>query len=98
MSLDPQAEQLNVTIRQANPAVERMLSARGKAIFFPKLGVLSQSAEAAGKDINATIGIALEDDGAPVALPSVARELNLPLNEAFPYAPSPGLPSGARST
>ena len=28
-----------------------------------------QSAEAAGKEINATIGIALEDDGAPVALP-----------------------------
>jgi aspartate/methionine/tyrosine aminotransferase len=92
MSLDPQASQLNDVIRQANPAVERMLAARGKAIFFPKLGVLSQSAEAAGKDINATIGIALEDDGAPVALPSVAKELNLPLNEAFPYAPSPGRP------
>jgi aspartate/methionine/tyrosine aminotransferase len=67
-----------------------MLSQRGRAIFFPKLGVLSQSAEAAGKEINATIGIALEDDGSPVALPSVARSINLPAGDAFPYAPSPG--------
>jgi aspartate/methionine/tyrosine aminotransferase len=90
MSVDPQASQLNDVIRQANPAVERMLSARGRAIFFPKLGVLSQSAEAAGKDINATIGIALEDDGGPVALPSISQSINLPAGDAFPYAPSPG--------
>ncbi|MEO8482799.1 MAG: aminotransferase class I/II-fold pyridoxal phosphate-dependent enzyme [Acidobacteriota bacterium] len=92
MSIDPQATQLNDVIRQANPAVERMLSARGRAIFFPKLGVLAQSAEAAGKDINATIGIALEDDGGPVALPSISSSLNLPAGDAFPYAPSPGRP------
>jgi aspartate/methionine/tyrosine aminotransferase len=89
-TLDPQAVQLNDTIRGASPAAADLLSARGRAIFFPKLGVLSQSAEAAGKDINATIGIALEDDGAPVALPSVSKNLQLPLGEAFPYAPSPG--------
>ena len=92
MSIDPQAAQLNEVIRQVNPAVERMLSARGRAIFFPKLGVLSQSAEATGKDINATIGIALEDDGGPVALQSIAKSLNLPAGDAFPYAPSPGRP------
>lgn len=92
MSLDPQAAALNDVIRQANPAVERMLSARGRGIFFPKLGVLSQSAEAAGKDINATAGIALEDDGGPVALPSILKSINLPANEAFPYSPSPGRP------
>lgn len=92
MSLDPQAAALNTTIREANPVVERMLSERGRGIFFPKLGVLSQSAEAAGKEINATIGIALEDDGGPVALPSIARSLTLPPGEAFPYAPSPGRP------
>ncbi len=92
MSIDPQAATLNDHIRNANPAVERMLSARGRGIFFPKLGVLSQSAEAAGTDINATVGIALEDDGAPVALPSVAKSLNLPLREAVAYSPSPGRP------
>ena len=90
MPLDPQAAALNDIIRQANPAVERMLSARGRGIFFPKLGVLSQSAEAAGKNINATAGIALEDDGAPVALPSIASAINLPVADAFPYSPSPG--------
>jgi aspartate/methionine/tyrosine aminotransferase len=90
MSLDPQAAALNDVIKKANPAVERMLSSRGRGIFFPKLGVLSQSAEAAGKDINATAGIALEDDGAPVALPSIASAINLPAADAFPYSPSPG--------
>jgi aspartate/methionine/tyrosine aminotransferase len=92
MALDPQAQQLNDTIQAVNPAVAAMLSARGRGIFFPKLGVLSQSAEAAGKDINATIGIALEDDGAPVALPSIAENLKIPAADAFPYAPSPGRP------
>ncbi len=92
MALDPQAIQLNQTIRAENPAVEQMLSARGRAIFFPKLGVLSQSAEASGKDINATIGIALEDDGGPVALPSLASNVQLPPKDVFPYAPSAGRP------
>jgi aspartate/methionine/tyrosine aminotransferase len=92
MSIDPQAQQLNDVIAAANPAVLRMLSRRGQAIYFPKLGVLSQGAEAAGKAINATVGIALEDDGGPVALPSVARSVNLPAADAFPYAPSPGRP------
>jgi aspartate/methionine/tyrosine aminotransferase len=92
MELDAQARQLNDIIQGANPAVAGMLSARGRGIFFPKLGVLSQSAEAAGKDINATIGIALEDEGGPVTLPSIADNLNLPAGDAFPYAPSPGRP------
>src|SRR5690606_14752166 len=90
MAQDPQAVKLNESIKAANPAVLDMLSARGKAIFFPKLGILAQSAEANGKEINATIGIALEDDGSPVALASISRNLNLPAGEAYPYAPSPG--------
>lgn len=92
MELDPQAVNLNQAIKGANPAVLDMLSDKGKAIFFPKLGILAQSAEANGKEINATIGIALEDDGKPVALPSVAKNLILPAGDAFPYAPSPGRP------
>ncbi|MDB5106831.1 MAG: aminotransferase class [Fibrobacteres bacterium] len=90
MELDLQAVKLNDAIKAANPAVLDMLSAKGKAIFFPKLGILAQSAEANGKEINATIGIALEDDGSPVALPSISKNLNLPANDAYPYAPSPG--------
>jgi len=90
MELDPQAVKLNDAIKAANPAVFDMLSAKGKAIFFPKQGILAQSAEANGKEINATIGIALEDDGSPVALPSISKNLNLPAGDAYPYAPSPG--------
>ncbi len=90
MELDSQAVSLNNAIKAANPAVLDLLSAKGKAIFFPKLGILAQSAEAGGKEINATIGIALEDDGSPVALPSISKNLNLPAGDAYPYAPSPG--------
>lgn len=92
MELDNQAVKLNEAIQTAQPAVLQMLSNKGKAIFFPKLGILAQSAEANGKEINATIGIALEDDGKPVALPSIAKNLILPAGDAFPYAPSPGRP------
>jgi aspartate/methionine/tyrosine aminotransferase len=90
MELDPQAKSLNDAVKAANPAVLDMLSAKGKAIFFPKLGILAQSAEANGKEINATIGIALEDDGSPVALHSISKNLNLPAADAYTYAPSPG--------
>jgi aspartate/methionine/tyrosine aminotransferase len=90
MELDPQAAKLNDAIKAANPSVLSMLSRRGQRIFFPKLGVLAQSAEANGKEINATIGIALEDAGGPVALPSISKNLGIPASDAFPYAPSPG--------
>ncbi len=91
-SLDPQAAALNETLGKNNPAILEMLSQRGKAIYFPKLGILSQSAEARGKDINATIGIATEDDGGPLHLGCIGRNIQLAPAKAFTYAPSPGLP------
>ena len=90
MKPDEQAEKLNRVIQSANPAVFEMFSKRGKAIFFPKLGILSQSAEAAGKEINATIGIALEDDATPMRLTCVEQNITLPPANAFTYAPSSG--------
>jgi aspartate/methionine/tyrosine aminotransferase len=90
--LDEQAEQLNKQIEADCPAVLEMLSAKGKAIYFPKMGILSQSAEAAGKEINATIGIALEEDGTPMILPGIARNCSLKPGEMVSYAPSPGKP------
>jgi len=90
--VDPQAAALNRTVETANPAVAAMLSARGRKIYFPKLGILAQSAEARGKSINATIGTALAEDGGPLCLPSISSQLNLAKGAAFPYAPSPGLP------
>jgi aspartate/methionine/tyrosine aminotransferase len=90
MHYDPQAELLNSLLKDANPAVYALLSFTGRAIFFPRLGNLSQSAEAAGKAINATAGIALEEDGEPVALDLLADMVQLPRKEIFPYAPGPG--------
>ncbi len=91
VTVDAQALALNQTIEGANRAVLAMLSARGRRIFFPKMGILSQSAEARGKAINATIGTALDEDGSPLCLPSIAAQMNLPKAAAFPYAPSQGV-------
>ncbi len=91
-ALDPQARQLNERIERAAPAAAEMLSARGRGIFFPKLGILAQSAAAQGKDINATIGIALDEDGGPMSLACIADQVSLPSSKIFPYAPSFGRP------
>jgi aspartate/methionine/tyrosine aminotransferase len=92
MSINPQAAELNEAIRSANPYVFDLLSGRGQKIFFPKKGILSQSAEARGSTINATIGTALEDDGSPMAIASLRSLVNLPGAECFNYAPSLGRP------
>ena len=89
--MDKQAEELNGIIRENNSKVYDMLSKRGKAIFFPKKGILSQGAEAKGKEINATIGTALEDNGEPLVLSTIAKNIHLTRKEAFDYAPSYGL-------
>ncbi|MCA1809487.1 MAG: aminotransferase class I/II-fold pyridoxal phosphate-dependent enzyme [Kiritimatiellia bacterium] len=92
MKFDPQAEQLNQVINESGTGVSGMLSQRGLGIFFPKQGILAQSAEAKGREINATIGIALAEAGGPLHLASVVGGLGLGAGEAVPYAPSPGLP------
>jgi len=71
----------------------RVLSERGKKIYFPHKGILGQSAEAKGAEINATIGTAFEDDGAPLMLPTVKKAFALPgnvINASFLYQPSFG--------
>lgn len=92
MSFDPQANELNSIIQSENPSVLNLLSNRGKSIFFPKLGILSQSAEAKGKEINATIGTALEDNGSPMVLESIDSLVSLKNKEGFAYASSYGRP------
>ena len=42
-----------------------LLSKKGKAIYFPRKGILAQGMAAKDKEINATIGTAYEDDGKP---------------------------------
>lgn len=90
--MDAQAVALNEIIKQVNPSVYEMLSERGKNIFFPKLGILSQAAQAKGKKINATIGEAVEDDGSSMHLPEFDALVNMPISTVFPYAPSFGKP------
>ncbi|MDP2891003.1 MAG: aminotransferase class I/II-fold pyridoxal phosphate-dependent enzyme [Bacteroidota bacterium] len=90
--MDNQAFSLNNTIEKLNSNVLEMLSERGKNIFFPKLGILAQSAQAKGKAINATIGEAVEDDGTSMHLPEFDALVNMPTANIFPYAPSFGKP------
>lgn len=92
MIFDPQAQALNEAIRSVNPHAFNLLSDRGKAIYFPKHGILSQTADAKGKKFNATIGTALEDNGSPMVLGSLGSLLNLENRECFSYAPSFGRP------
>jgi|GEM_PF-2770771 len=59
--MNPIAQELNESIKKANPHIYNMLSPKGKNLYFPK-GILSQGAEAKEKAFkyNATIGIATE--------------------------------------
>jgi aspartate/methionine/tyrosine aminotransferase len=90
-AINPQAKELNTIIKAQNPVVYELLSKKGKAIYFPSMGILAQSAAAKGKDINATIGTAYEDDGKPMILSSVAGMFHFETKDAFPYAPSDGI-------
>ncbi len=90
--MNPQAEELNRIIKAASQNVFEMLSEKGKNIFFPKKGILGQTAEAKGTKINATIGAAVEDDGTPMRLETIASKIDLDPSLVFPYAPSFGRP------
>jgi aspartate/methionine/tyrosine aminotransferase len=90
--MNPQAQELNSTIIAKNQAIFDLLSQRGKNIFFPKKGILGQSAEAKGTRINATIGAAIEDDRTPMRLQSIDAKIDLDPSLSFSYAPSFGRP------
>lgn len=90
--MDQQAITLNEVIQKSHASLFELLSERGKNIFFPKLGILAQSAQAKGKEINATIGEAVEDNGHSMHLADFDQLINLPDAAVFPYAPSFGKP------
>lgn len=90
--MNPQAAELNSIIQAKSSIVFELLSERGKQIFFPKKGILGQTAEAKGTKINATIGAAVEDDGTPMRLEAIASKINMDPSLVFPYAPSFGRP------
>lgn len=90
--MDKQAVELNQVIQGSCAVIYDLLGEKGKTAFFPKSGILSQSAQANGKKIDATIGIATEDDGTPMRLNSLASSINLGAERVFPYASSYGRP------
>ena len=61
-------------------------------MYFPYGGILGQSAEAKKCEVNATIGMAFEEDGSPLLLDSFRRRVGLD-PRAFLYAGSFGLPA-----
>ena len=80
------AEQLNATL---GPVAD-MLSPVGRRLYFPYGGILGQGAEAKTCDINATIGMAFEEDGSPLVMDCFAGQTALG-RKAFLYAGSFGL-------
>ncbi|MCK5311235.1 MAG: aminotransferase class I/II-fold pyridoxal phosphate-dependent enzyme [Desulfobacteraceae bacterium] len=87
------ADDLNQTIQESNPYIYDMLSNIGRELFFPK-GILSQSAEAKEKahKINATIGIAKENNSV-MSLSSITQSIiGIDPDKYLPYASSFGLP------
>ncbi|NOU63138.1 aminotransferase class I/II-fold pyridoxal phosphate-dependent enzyme [Paenibacillus sp. LMG 31461] len=92
--MNPLASQLNETLQRENSHVHDMLSALGKSIYFPKEGILSQSAEAKAKakKFNATIGIAIEN-GQPMHLKVIQDTLSTyNPKDIYEYAPPAGKP------
>jgi aspartate/methionine/tyrosine aminotransferase len=81
------ARKLNETLGSA----AGFLSDSGKRMYFPYGGILGHSAEAKSCDINATIGMAFEEDGSPLVMDCFARTINLD-RKAFLYAGSFGNP------
>ncbi len=92
--MHPLAKQLNETLQRENPHVLDMLSKLGREIYFPKVGILSQGAEAKAKakKFNATIGIALENNE-PMHLKVIQDTLSAyDPKDIYEYAPPAGKP------
>jgi len=91
----PLNEILNDKIAAKHPQVLNLLSRKGKEIFFPK-GILFQGQQAKqyNAKIDATIGIALEDNDepTPMFLNSIGNYIHgIDPNEVYRYASSYGL-------
>jgi aspartate/methionine/tyrosine aminotransferase len=91
VALNSQAKELNRILKIHSTPSYELLSKRGRAIYFPAKGILAQGMAAKGKEINATIGTAYEDDGKPMVVPSIARLFEIDSKDVFPYAPSEGI-------
>jgi len=82
------AVKLNRTLGKA----ASFLSPAGRRLYFPYGGILGQGAEAKQCVLNATIGMAFEEDGSPLVMPCFGDNIKLG-RKAFLYAGSFGLPT-----
>ena len=85
--MNPLATKLNETLGHA----AEFLSPAGLRMYFPYGGILGQGAEAKSCDINATIGMAFEEDGTALVMDCFRKGINLD-KKAFLYVGSFGLP------
>ena len=86
---------MNALAKKLNEALgsaEAFLSPAGRRMYFPYGGILGQGAEARGCAINATIGMAFEEDGSPLVMDCFSKNVSLG-RKAFLYAGSFGLPA-----
>ena len=81
------ALQLNKTLGTAAD----FLSPAGRRMYFPYGGILGQGAEAKSCEINATVGMAFEEDSSPLVMDCFRNAVKLD-KRAFLYAGSFGLP------
>ena len=82
---------LAIGLNKALGSAAEFLSKAGKRMYFPYGGILGQSGEAKGCEINATIGMAFEEAGSPLVMKCFGDNLKLD-KKAFLYAGSFGLP------
>ncbi len=85
-------ERLARELNRALGGAAEFLSAEGRRMYFPYGGILGQGAEAKGCEINATVGMAFEEDGSPLVLDCFAKNVSIG-RKAFLYAGSFGLPA-----
>ena len=83
--------ELAIKLNETLGSATEFLSPAGKRMYFPYGGILGQGAEAKTCGINATIGMAFEEDGSPLVMDCFKKSLGLD-KKAFLYAGSFGLP------
>ncbi len=83
--------ELAIKLNETLGSAAEFLSPAGKRMYFPYGGILGQGAEAKTCGINATIGMAFEEDGSPLVMDCFKKSLTLD-KKAFLYAGSFGLP------
>lgn len=89
MKINPQAKKLNDSLKNECSWINKVFSQVWKSIYFPNEWIVSQSAEAKKSKYNATIWIALDENGDVLILPSVLDNFSKKINKnVLNYAPT----------